>query len=90
MDQRTPKVGPFGQAVAAAIRSAAAERRITQKEVAAKTGIPERSLVRYWNAQSRIDIESLVEIASAIGVQAEDIVEAARVISNRAENNAGR
>ena len=90
MTTRASTIGPFDEAASAALRAAAAEHRVTQVEVAAKTGIPHRTLIRYWNAQSTIPIGKLVEIAAAIGVSAADIIEAAQVIVRRAENHSGR
>jgi transcriptional regulator with XRE-family HTH domain len=87
METRASSAGPFDRAVAAALRSATAERFLTQVEVAEKTGIPVRTLARYYKGTSPVPIGKLVDIASALGVQPSEIVESAQVIARRAEQN---
>ena len=87
MSTRASTVGPFDKAVSAALRAAAAELQITQTEVTRRTGIPHRALIRYWNGESPIPVGKLVDIASALGLQASHIIEAAEVIARRAQQN---
>ena len=89
METRASTAGPFDRAVAAALRAATAERFMTQTEVADKTGIPVRTLARYYKGTSPIPVSKLVDLAEAIGVPAGDLIDSAKVIANRAEKNAG-
>ena len=87
METRASTAGPFDRAVASALRGATAERFMTQTDVADKTGIPVRTLARYYKGTSPIPIGKLVDIALALGMQPSEIVEAAQVVARRTEQN---
>lgn len=89
MENRSSAAGPFDRAAAAALRAAAAERQITQTTIAKESGIAPRTLARYMAGTSPIPVSKLVEVAAAIGVGAGEVIDSARVIAHRAEQNSG-
>jgi len=90
METRGTTAGPFDKAVAAALRSAIGERFMSQSEVAKKAGVAPRTLARYFMGTSPIPVARLVDICTAIGVSAGDIIDAAKVIARRNEKDTGR
>ena len=90
METRASTAGPFDKAVAAALRAAIGERFMTQTEVAAKAGVAPRTFSRYFMGTSPIPVTKLVQITDAIGVSAGDIIDAAKGIARRNEENSGR
>lgn len=67
----------FDQAVATVLRGKQAENRVSNIALTDATGIPERTLIRYMQGQRPIPLSRMVAIASAIGVDAGDVVRAA-------------
>ena len=85
MESRSSSAGPFDRAVAGALHAAIAERFMTQRAIAHRAGIAERTLARYYMGTSPIPVTRLVEMSDAIGVHPGDIIDGARVIARRAE-----
>lgn len=87
MNTRPSSVGPFDKAIADALRGKAAELHLTQIDIANASGITARTIHRYMNGQSPIPVSKLVDIASAIGVDPGEIINAARTLVKRHEQN---
>ena len=90
MENRTTTAGPFDKAVAGALRSAIGERFMTQADVAKRAGVAPRTFARYFMGTSPMPVAKLVEVCDAIGVDPGEILNAARVILERTEKEAGR
>lgn len=90
METRASTVGPFDQAVSAALRAAAAERQVTQATITRVAEIAPRTLARYMAGESPIPVSKLVDITAVIGVGAGEVLDAAKVIANRSEKNTRR
>ena len=59
---------------AAKLREARARSRLTQAEVAARTGVSENSIGRYENALARPTFSNLMKLAEAYDIQAYDLI----------------
>jgi transcriptional regulator with XRE-family HTH domain len=74
----------------ATARAIAAERAIsgmTVRELAARAGIPERSLMRVLQAEREIKVVQVAQLAEAFAIYPHEIVERAEVILARAERD---
>ncbi|GAA3209409.1 hypothetical protein ACFP63_11110 [Oerskovia jenensis] len=72
----------------ATARAIAAERAIsgmTVRELAARAGIPERSLMRVLQAEREIKVVQVAQLAEAFEIYPHEIIERAEVILARAE-----
>lgn len=67
-------VQTYRQAVAAEVRAEMARQQVTNVRLAQITGIPARSLSRRLNGQGLLDVETLSEIASALGREPKDFL----------------
>lgn len=64
----------YQEAIAGALRGEAAARKVSYRELAARSGIPERTLVRYMTGERAINVVQLMQIADALGAKASDIM----------------
>ena len=74
----------------ATARAIAAERAIsglTVRELAARAGIPERSLMRVLQAEREIKVVQVAQLAEAFDIHPHEILERAEVILARAERD---
>lgn len=67
----------FGKAVAEQLRAERSAARLTQKQLAERAGMSDQSVMRYLNGTRDIPIAALADIANALGVSVEVIVERA-------------
>jgi transcriptional regulator with XRE-family HTH domain len=77
MDNKAGQVDPFDAALAAAIRGKMAERNLTRRAIADRTGIPLVTLERYIKGTRSIPMSKFISIAGAIGVEAGQVIQAA-------------
>jgi len=66
----------FSEAIAAQIRGIIAKKGLSKGEVSERSGIPPRTLARYLNSTPQLPIDTIRDLAAAIGVSVGDLVEA--------------
>ena len=71
--EKDPSAG-FNAAVAVELRAERAARQITIDELAARSDVPKRTLIRLLNAERAVNVEHLHAIAHALGCSARDIM----------------
>ena len=58
------------------IKEIAEQQNMTQTELAKRSGVTAQLINRYWNyPMQRVELDALVKIAKALGVQFADLVE---------------
>lgn len=55
------------------LRKTALEKGITQKQISEKTGIPIRTLSRYFNGSRLPDVETALDIAKVLGKRVDEL-----------------
>lgn len=87
---KDPRSG-MNAAVAAELRAERAAQRMTIDTMAAASGYPKRSLLRWLNTERSIGVEPLFAMAGALGVPAAELVRRAekRVASARDGRDGG-
>ena len=65
-------------ALAATLRAERAVKRITIDELALKSGIPKRTLIRLINAERALNIGHIVSLADALELPIEVLIERAK------------
>jgi transcriptional regulator with XRE-family HTH domain len=61
-------------ALAAALRAERAARKMTTKDLASKSGIPERSMIRYLEAERVVDMKVLAKFARGFGMKPSELL----------------
>lgn len=61
--------GPITQAIAAEMRAEMAVQKMSARVLAERSGVGERSLARYLNAERTFSLETLDKLAQALGYQ---------------------
>lgn len=77
----------INEATARAIAAERAIAGITVRALAAKAGIPERSLMRVLQAEREIKVVQVAQIAQALEIYPHEIIERAEVILARSEKS---
>ena len=77
----------FNLAVAAALRAERVKTRTKVETLAARTGVPYRSLMRYLNGQRAISVNVLDTLAGALGTTPDQITRSALTIRAKWETD---
>jgi len=72
-------------AIAAALREAKGAARMSNRVIAAASGITLVSVQRYLAGTREPGVSDLIRLASALGVQATDVIRRAQELAERAE-----
>lgn len=57
------------------IKEKAQERKLSQKDLAEKSGVTAQLLNRYWNNNmQRVELDQLAKIAKALGIKSGDLI----------------
>lgn len=67
----------LSEAIAAQLRGIIAQKGISRAEISERTGIPSRTLARYLNDTPQLTIDTIRDIAVAIGASLGDVLDAA-------------
>lgn len=79
VNNETPdRAALLADAIAAELRAGKGARKLEYKDIESATGIPERSLYRYFNRERKIDAVQLILVADALGTSIDEIVARAR------------
>lgn len=67
------------------LRKTALEKGITQKQISEKTGIPIRTLSRYFNGSRLPDVETAMDIAEVLGTTVEELYVSLHILAPQNE-----
>lgn len=80
---------PFDDAVARALDARREQERISRPELSRLSGIPYPTLHRYLKGERAIPMSRFIAIATAMNVEAAEIIEAAQRILEAAQKETG-